>query len=112
MMRPALLAATVLALVAGTREPAAMVGLGAGKSSDAPVAIEAEDGIEWQQAKQTYTARGNAKATQGDTSVRADALVAHYRAAKGGDTEIWRIDADGNVRIASAARWATGEKGT
>lgn len=111
-MKPvALIAATILALVAGTREPAAMVGLGASKSSDAPVAIEAEDGIEWQQAKQTYTARGNAKATQGDTSVRADALIAHYRTAKGGDTEIWRIDADGNVRIASAARWATGEKG-
>jgi lipopolysaccharide export system protein LptA len=110
MKRAALIVALVLAT--GLAAPAAaVVGLGGSKSSDAPVSIEAEDGIEWQQAKQTYTARGNAKATQGDSSVKADALTAHYRTAKNGDTEIWRIDADGNVRITSTTRWATGEKG-
>jgi lipopolysaccharide export system protein LptA len=90
----------------------AALGLGpGGTQSDAPVSIEAEDGIEWHQAKQVYIARGNAKATQGSGSVRADTLTAHYRSAKTGETEIWKIVAEGNVRVESANEWATGDVG-
>ena len=90
----------------------AALGLGPGGSkSDAPVSIEAEDGIEWQQANQVYIARGNARATQGSASVRADSLTAHYRSAKTGETEIWKIVAEGSVRVESANEWATGDVG-
>ena len=44
-----------------------------------PVAIEADKGVEWRQNEQVYIARGNATAKRGDTSIRADALYAHYR---------------------------------
>jgi lipopolysaccharide export system protein LptA len=88
----------------------AALGLGPGGSkSDEPVSIEAEDGIEWQQTNQVYIARGNARAAQGGASVRADTLTAHYRSAKSGETEIWKIVAEGSVRIESANEWATGD---
>ena len=43
-------------------------------NSGKPVAIEAENGIEWQQNNRVYIARGNAKATRGDGTVTADTL--------------------------------------
>lgn len=76
-----------------------------------PVEIDADDGIEWQQKTQAYIARGNARARQGDVSVHADRLTAYYRKTENGGTEIWRIDADGNVRIVSPRQTAYGEKG-
>ncbi len=106
------LVAAALAVALGVAPASAVVGLGGSKNSSAPVAIEAEDGIEWQQAKQIYIARGNARAAQGDTTVRADTLTAHYRTAANGDTEIWRVVAEGNVRIQSTGRLATGDQGT
>ena len=42
------------------------------QNNDKPVEIHADQGIEWQQDAQAYIARGNAKATQGDTTVHAD----------------------------------------
>ena len=51
----------------------------AGQESGKPIKIEADNGIEWQQTKHIYIARGNAKATRGQTSVRADTLYAYYR---------------------------------
>ena len=86
-------------------------GQGSGQNSDQPISIDAEDGIEWQQAKQVYIARGNAVASQGGVTVRADSLTAHYRTGSKGDTEIWRIVADGNVRISTDKETATGDKG-
>ena len=67
-----------------------------GRSTSLPIS-----GIEWQQNAQVYIARGNAMAKRGNTEVHADTLTAHYRKAKGaeGGTEIYRLDADGHVRI-------------
>lgn len=113
-LRLSTLAATLSAVAAmALCQPSlAALGLGPGGSkSDAPVSIEAEDGIEWQQGNQVYIARGNARATQGSASVRADSLTAHYRNAKSGETEIWKIVAEGSVRIESANEWATGDVG-
>ncbi len=79
-----------------------------------PISIEADNGIEWEQSNRVYIARGNAVATRGDDTVKADTLSAFYRpvagappppAAKGGadpmsgggSTEIYRLDATGNV---------------
>ncbi|MFO0996907.1 MAG: LptA/OstA family protein [Alphaproteobacteria bacterium] len=109
-----ILAAAAACVAASAFGPASQgaLGLGPGGSkSNEPVAIEAEEGIEWQQTNQVYIARGNARATQAGASVRADSLTAHYRNAKSGETEIWKIVAEGSVRIESANEWATGDVG-
>ena len=75
--------------------------LGFGQQGDGPIQIEAEDGIEWQRANQVYVASGNARATQGSVSVQGDELIAHYKPSATGENEIYRINANGNVRITS-----------
>lgn len=47
--------------------------------SDKPIDIQADDGIEWQQNNRVYIARGNARATRGQTTVFGDTLMAFYR---------------------------------
>jgi lipopolysaccharide export system protein LptA len=87
-------------------------------SSDpaAPINVQADNGIEWQQDKQLYIARGNAVATRGPASIKADTLIAHYREAKGGgntntgsNNEIYRIEAEGNVVITRDNRTVVGD---
>ncbi|HVC52042.1 MAG TPA: LptA/OstA family protein [Stellaceae bacterium] len=78
-----------------------------------PIEIQADSGIEWQQNAKVYIARGNAVAIRGDTEVHADTLVAHYRDAKrgnaGGNTEIYRLDADGHVLIKKGGETVVGD---
>jgi lipopolysaccharide export system protein LptA len=76
-----------------------------------PIEINADSGIEWHQKTKQYIARGNARAKQGDVSVSGDTLVAHYRKSESGKSDIWRIDANGNVRIESPTQIAYGDKG-
>lgn len=78
------------------------------KDPDQPIDVTAEQGIEWRQNEKLFIARGNAKATQGDVSVTADELTAHYRTTPGGGTEVFRVDALGNVKMVSAEETATG----
>lgn len=106
-----LLFATALFAGAGFAGPAAAQGLGLGADSDEPIEINADEGIEWRQEEQVYVARGNASAARGGVTVRADTLTAHYRTTEEGGTDIWRIDADGRVSIASASGTAYGDKG-
>ena len=82
-----------------------------GQSRNTPLEINADEGIEWQQKTQTYIARGNARAAQGDVAVHADTLTAYYREKQGGGTTIWRIDAENRVRIVSPTQRAFGDKG-
>jgi lipopolysaccharide export system protein LptA len=87
--------------------------------SGLPINVQADDGIEWQQNKQLYIARGNAVATRGPGSIKADTLIAHYREVKPGsapntgntenNTEIYRIEADGNVTITRDNRTVVGD---
>ena len=98
-------------LSAGT--PAAAQGLNLGAASeDRPIAISANSGIEWQQDAQVYIARGNAVAKRGTTEVYADTLTAHYRPSKaaGGETEIYRLDADGHVTIKGETLTVVGDQ--
>jgi lipopolysaccharide export system protein LptA len=83
-----------------------------------PINIQADNGIEWQQNQQLYIARGNALATRGPASIKADTLIAHYRKASGqaaaaanteGNSEIYRIEADGNVVITRDGRIVVGD---
>lgn len=109
--RRALVAATLVCAGLATGAPAAAQRLGLpGQDRDKPIEIHADNGIEWQQTAQAYIARGNARAAQGNAVVHADTLVAYYRKGAQGGTEIWRIDADGHVRIAAPGQEAFGDK--
>jgi lipopolysaccharide export system protein LptA len=113
--------------------PSGALGLTA-QDSGKPINIEADNGVEWQQSNQVYIARGNAKATRGQTTVSADTLYAYYRAAtasaatqasapaapakpatKGigafdsGSTQVYRIEADGHVVFATPTQTAYGD---
>jgi lipopolysaccharide export system protein LptA len=93
--------------------PTAAQGLNLGAASeDRPIAISATSGIEWQQDAQVYIARGNATAKRGTTEVDADTLTAHYRPSKaaGGETEIYRLNADGHVTIKSETQTVVGDQ--
>lgn len=90
-------------------------GAGAAAASDSrPIDISADSGIEWQQDKQVYVARGNAVATRGATQVRADTLTAHYRPSKSksaeGGNEVYRLDADGHVVIKGPTQTVIGDQ--
>jgi lipopolysaccharide export system protein LptA len=108
-----------------------------GVSEDRPVEVSADHGIEWQQDAQVYIARGNAMAKRGATELHADTLTAHYRPIKaaggkatagkgsdgrgsdgrgsgdkeaGGETEIYRLDADGHVTIKGERQTVVGDQ--
>jgi lipopolysaccharide export system protein LptA len=107
---------------------AAAQGLSLGSvSEDRPIEVSADHGIEWQQDAQVYIARGNAMAKRGTTEVHADTLTAHYRPSKGtgskgtgdkattgegagGETEIYRLDADGHVTIKGERQTVVGDQ--
>ena len=82
------------------------------RDGSGPIEIAVDGSVEWQQKKQVFVARGNARAQQGDVTLRAEVITAHYRTGKDGGTEIWRIDAEGGVRISGNDRVASGGKGT
>lgn len=104
-------AAIVMAPIIAFGQAAGAQGLGLpGQDRGKPIEINADDGIEWRQRDKVYIARGNARVAQGEITVYADVLTAHYRELRGGGTEIWRIDADGKVRIVSPRQTAHGDK--
>ena len=84
--------------------------LGFDQANNKPINIEANEGIEWQRNEKVYIARGDAHASQGDVTVRADELMAHYRPNKTGTDEIYKIYASGSVQISSKTELATSEK--
>lgn len=98
-----------------------------------PIDITASDGLEWRRAEQEFIARGNTKATRGDVTVTADRMVAWYRSKKPGNgapaqatppaataglpgdtstdnSEIYRMEADGNVHIFTQTDRAQADK--
>ena len=75
--------------------PATGGGFGLSEDDDKPIEISAENGIEWKRDARTYTARGNALAQQGDTTIAADTLIAYLDE----QDELTRWEAFGNVKI-------------
>jgi lipopolysaccharide export system protein LptA len=85
--------------------------------------VEADNGIEWRQDRSVYIARDNARATRGGATLYGDTLTAHYRPVAPdrnrppdpdsltGSTEIYRIEADGNVRLQSETQTVYGDHG-
>ena len=97
-------------------------------SSGGPIDISAAGGFEWRQNEQLVLAQGGARAARGGVTVLADTLRAHYRRKPGsaapaspaaasasllpdsGDTEVYRLEADGGVRIATATDEAQADR--
>ncbi len=69
-------------------------------SSEVPLEITADNTLEWQRNEKTFIARGNALAKQGDSSVAASTLTAHYSDNNGG-MKVSRVIASENVVINS-----------
>lgn len=104
-----LIAAILLMLGA---QGVAAQGLGILKpDDDTPLQIDSDDGIEWREDERVYFATGNVRAARGDVSVYADKLTAHYRKGAEGKTEVWRLNADGNVRITSTNESVSADNG-
>jgi lipopolysaccharide export system protein LptA len=79
-------------------------------ASESPIEVYADNGIEWEQDAQIFTARGNARAVRGDVEVRGDVLRAYYNNAATGTADIQRLDAEGNVKITTPGEEAFGDK--
>ena len=77
-----------------------------------PLEITADSALEWDQNDKTYTARGNALAKQGTSSVKADTLIAHYTGANNSTSDIHLLEAEGNVILISGDKTAKGDKAT
>jgi lipopolysaccharide export system protein LptA len=124
----AVLSALALALIAS---PAAAqftpFGPAEDKNDKAPLEITADGTLEWLQEARAYVARKNAVATRGPSSVHADTLTAFYRESpkkaeakpsapahkgqsEGDPGEIWRVVAEGNVKIENNGRFAYGDR--
>jgi lipopolysaccharide export system protein LptA len=103
--------------------PAGLAGAqGLDLSQGGPIAVTAQDGIEWRQNEQRVIARGNARARRDNVTVTADRLIAWYRKKGGGDAaapgddtsgnEVYRLQAEGQVRIFTDQEQAIGDRAT
>jgi lipopolysaccharide export system protein LptA len=115
--RPLLLAALLLSASPACAQNLDLTGGG-------PIEITSSNGIEWRQADQVVVALGNARAARDGVAVEAERLIARYRprggaqqpanAAPGASpvsgSEIWRLEAEGRVRITSATERAEGSR--
>ena len=97
-----------LALVAPVVSPAAaqVTGLTGGNK---PLQINADQGIEWRRDDRVYLARGNARVVSGDVTVRAQVMRAFYRQGAEGNNDVFRVEAEGNVRIDAPGESAYGD---
>ena len=80
-------------------------GFGLDNDNKDPIEISADNGIEWKRDARTYTARGNALAQQGSTSIAADTLIAYLDE----QDELSHWEALGNVKISTSQSTSYGD---
>jgi len=81
-------------------------GFGLDNNNKDPIEISADNGIEWKRDSRTYTARGNALAQQGNTSIAADTLIAYLD----DQDELSNWEAIGNVKIQTSQSTSYGDR--
>ena len=99
-------------------------------SKGGPVDVTARGGFEWVENEQKVVATGDARAVRDNVTVLADRLVAYYRKKPGaassapkpaspgnaaadldgGNNEVYRLEADGHVRILTPTDEAVGDR--
>lgn len=101
--------AAVMLLVIG-------LGLGSGRAhafdlgkGSGEINLTADNGIEWQSENKLVIANGHAEASRNGVTVKADRLLARYRETDNG-TDIWQLEAKGNVIISTDKETATGDE--
>jgi len=75
-----------------------------------PIEVTAQDSLELHQKEQKIYAYKNVKVTKGGAILTADKMSADYRQGQNGSTELWRLNAYGNVVMTSDGRIAKGEE--
>lgn len=75
-----------------------------------PLEIVADQTLEWHRNDKRFIARGNAVATQGQTSIAAQTLTAHYTETAQSSMDIRRLVAEGAVNIVAQGNTATGDR--
>jgi lipopolysaccharide export system protein LptA len=86
--------------------PGGSGGFGFDSNDNDPIEISADNGIEWKREARTYTARGNALAQQGNTSIAADTLIAYLDE----QDELSNWEAIGNVKIQTSQSTSYGDR--
>lgn len=82
------------------------------QAADRAIEVTADQGVEWDKTQKLYVARGNARLTRGQTTISAGVLRAWYRDGPGARGEVFRVEAEGDVRITRGDLVATGARGT
>jgi lipopolysaccharide export system protein LptA len=82
-----------------------------GKSGDQQIDITADNSLEWNEHDRIYTAKGHAKAVRGDVTIEADILKAYDRKKSDDSSEVWKLTAEGHVRIIGKDSAASGDAG-
>lgn len=99
--------ALALALPAAASAQPANLRLGGGD----PIEVVSDGGFEFHERERVVIARGGAVATQGDLTLRAETLAAFFRRLPDGSNEIYRLSAEGGVRIGTPTQQAYGDRG-
>jgi lipopolysaccharide export system protein LptA len=106
-----LCAALLGAAPAGAQDQSAATGSSGGSGfalggGSQPVEISADNGIEWDRDGKTYTAHGNAVASQGNSEIHASTLIASY---SGNSNDIDHVVAEGAVKIINPSQTVYGD---
>jgi len=105
-----LLAVVALCTAPAFAQEGTATGTGFFSGTGQPMAINA-DSLEWRQNEKMYVARGAASVTQGEVTIYAETLTAHYVEKAGGGSTIGQVEAEGGVHIKSKAQDVYGQRG-
>ena len=104
------LLALVIPLALGHAVQAQSIGGANLGASDEPIEVEASEAIEWRRDEKVYIARGDARVARGDFTLYADVVTAHYRETQEEGSEIWRVEAEGSVRVTTSSATVWGDR--
>ncbi|MBI3419464.1 MAG: hypothetical protein HY053_04970 [Proteobacteria bacterium] len=94
------------------KSPSSPLAALAGKKDGAQfIDVTADESLEWHEKESLYIARGHAVATRGTMKVEADVLKAYNRKNPDGSSQVWRLTAEGHVKIIDSNHEATGDLG-